>query len=225
MRALASAVGIRGKINMGRRLKVTNIFAMARPAIIAVTLMVAAAPAAAQFSESYTFLKAVRDADGAAVTKSLQNPGSTLINTRDYSNGEAALHIVVKRRDMTWLPFLLSKGANPDIRDNDGNSPLVIATQLGFADGVQMLLNFRAMVDQPNARGETPLIIATQQRNIPIIKILIAGGADPKKPDRIAGKSAHDYAADDARSAAVLKILDEAPVVKPKPKISGPILH
>lgn len=210
---------------MGRRDKVTNIFAFARPAIIAVAAVVATAPAAAQFSESYKFLKAVRDADGAEVTKSLQTPGSTLINTRDYSSGEGALHIVVKRRDMQWLSFLLAKGANADIRDNDGNTPLILATQLGFSEGVQLLLSVNAGVNQPNTQGETALIIATQQRNIPIVKLLLASGADPRKPDRIAGKSAHDYAAEDARSAAVLKILDEAPVVKPKPKMQGPVLH
>lgn len=210
---------------MGRRHHVTNIFAWSRPAVIAFAAVVATAPAAAQFSESYKFLKAVRDADGTEATKSLQSPGSTLINTRDYSTGEGALHIVVKRRDMTWLPFLLGKGANPDIRDNDGNSPLIIATQLSFPEGVQLLLSVNASVNQPNNRGETPLIIATQKRDTAMVKVLIAGGADPRKADRIAGKSAHDYAAEDPRGAAVLKILDEAPAAKPKPKISGPVLR
>lgn len=182
-----------------------------------------ATPALAQFSESYNFLKAVRDADGDKVTKALQGSGSTLINTRDFNTGEAGLHIVVKRRDMTWLGFLLSRGANPNVKDNAGNTPMLQAALIGFQEGVEALAKYNAQVNLGNSRGETPLIIATQQRNIPMVRFLLANGGDPRQADRIAGKSAHDYAAEDSRSAAVLKILDEAPATaKPKPKMSGP---
>jgi uncharacterized protein len=87
--------------------------------------------AQAQFSESYNFLKGVRDRDGEAVTKILNKPGSgaVIINTRDNSTGEAAIHIVTKRRDTTWLSFLLAKGANADMRDAGGNSALMLAVQ------------------------------------------------------------------------------------------------
>ena len=120
------------------------------------------------------------------------------------------------------LTFLLAKGASPEVRDGAGNTPLIIAAQLGFIEGAQLLLSVNAGVNQANNSGETALIIATQQRNIPMVKLLVTSGADPKKADRIAGKSAHDYAAEDARGAAVLKILDAAPAsAKPKPKMSG----
>jgi hypothetical protein len=204
------------------RQSVTRFFPNVRLLLAAMIAIGLAAPASAQFSESYRFLKAVRDADGAEAQKSLQNKGSTLINTREYTTGEAALHIVVKRRDMTWLSFLLGQGANPDIRNNDGNTPLIIAAQLGFTEGIDLLLLRGATINQSNNSGETALIIATQQRDVPTVKLLLANGADPRKADRIAGKSAHDYAAEDARSAAVLRILDAAPSVKAKPQMSGP---
>jgi hypothetical protein len=123
-----------------------------------------AAPAAAQFSDSYKFLKAVRDRDGQKVTEAVEQPGSTVINTKDYSTGESALHIVVKRRDATWLAFLLAKGAKPDIRDNEGATPLLAAAQLGFVDGVRTLLAEGASVNLANSRGETPLIMAVHNR-------------------------------------------------------------
>ncbi len=207
---------------MGRHHNMTSFFGRGRFVIAALLAITAAVPASAQFSESYKFLKGIRDADGNEVTKSLQNTGSTLINTRDYTTGEAGLHIVAKRRDMTWLSFLLSRGANPDIRDNAGNTPLIIAAQLGFTEGAELLLIKNASINLANNSGETPLIVATQQRNVPMVRLLIANGADPKKADRIAGKSAHDYAAEDVRAGAVLKILDEAPAVKAKPKMQGP---
>lgn len=179
-------------------------------------------PAAAQFSESYKFLKAVRERDGATVQGAMDQPGSTLINAKDYTTGEAALHIVVKRRDTPWLAFLLSKGARPDIRDKEGNTPLLIAAQLGFAEGVQTLLSGGAGVNIPNSRGETPLIVAVHNRDLVTARYLLADGANPLQPDRIAGKSARDYAAEDRRAVALLKLIDEAKPAKPAGKITGP---
>ena len=84
-------------------------------------------PAQAQFSDNYNFLKAIKDKDGQKVTDLIQKPGSTVINSRDVSTGQNALHIVIARRDATWLSFLLGKGANPNLADNAGNTPLMNA--------------------------------------------------------------------------------------------------
>lgn len=184
----------------------------------------AAVPAAAQFSDSYNFLKAVRDRDGAKVQAAVDQPGSTVVNTRDFSTGEGGLHIVVKRRDAAWLNFLLAKGAKPDMRDNDGNTPLALASQLGFADGAAILIEQRASVNLPNSRGETPLILAVHNRDLAMVRVLVGAGANPALADRIAGKSARDYAAEDGRSVAILKLLDEAKAKKPAGNIAGPTL-
>jgi ankyrin repeat protein len=193
-------------------------------ATVAAAMLAAAPPAAAQFTESYKFLKAVRDGDGAKVQEALDAPGTTIVNTKDYTSGEAALHIVVKRRDSTWLGFLLSKNAQPDVRDGQGNTPLALAAQLGFADGVQQLLARRARVDLENSQGETPLILAVHNRDLATARLLLAAGANPNKADRIAGKSARDYATEDRRAAAILKVIDDAKPAKPSAKMSGPTL-
>ena len=87
---------------------------------------VAVAPAAAQlFSDSYEFLEAVRERDGAKAMELLNGPSGTIINTRDRSTGETALHIVVARRDMVWINFMLSRGANANLTDRAGLTPLL----------------------------------------------------------------------------------------------------
>jgi ankyrin repeat protein len=194
---------------------------------IAIGLMIltvatlASPPAAAQFSESYNFLKAVRDRDGTKATEIVSKPGSVTINTRDEKSGEAALHIVTKGRDLGWMNFLLARGAKPDQRDNGGNSALLLATQLGFVEGAQLLIKNRASVDLPNSAGETPLIRAVQLRNSAMVQLLMAAGANPKRADTIAGLSARDYAERDQRAAAILKILTETKPAAPA-KSFGP---
>lgn len=178
---------------------------------------VVAAPAQAQFSDSYNFLKGIRDRDGQKVTDFINKPGSgaVLINTRDASTGEGALHIVTKRRDVTWLSFLLAKGANPDMRDGDGNTALMLSAQLGFAEGLSLLIDRRAQVDLANSSGETPLMRAVQNRDIATVRTLLAAGANPNKADTSSGLTARQYAERDLRSAAIVKAMDD---VKPKPK-------
>lgn len=183
-----------------------------------------AVPALAQFSDSYSFLKAIRDRDGTKVNEYLSGQNPTLVNTRDYTSGEGAIHIVVKRRDDLWLRFLLAKGANADLRDKDGNTPLILAAQIGFPEGTASLINGNANVNAINNSGETPLIVAVQRRDILNVRLLLAGGANPKIADHIAGMSARDYAERDARAAAILKLIDEAGKTKPaaKAEVAGP---
>lgn len=193
------------------------------PAALALIAVAAPVVVHAQFSESFNFIKAVKDRDGAKVTDFLNKPGSgaVIINTRDGSTGETALHIVTAGRDSQWLGFLLQRGANPDMRDGKGNTPLMIATQLGWADGIQTLLARRAGVDVANGSGETPLIRAVQNRDIASVRLLLAGGANPNKPDNAAGLSAKDYATRDPRAAAILKELVETKPVVKRP-VQGP---
>lgn len=181
------------------------------------------APAAAQFSDSYNFLKAVRDRDGAKATEMLGSGGSTIVDTRDRSTGESALHIATKRRDTAWMGFLLGKGARVDIKDNDGNTPLILTAQLGFAEGADLLIGQRAAVDATNNSGETALILATQRRDMALVRLLLTSGANPDKADTIAGMSARAYARRDGRSDAILKLMDEIKA-KPRAKAAGPSL-
>lgn len=191
--------------------------------ILALCAGIASAPAQAQFSPSYNFLKAVRDRDGQKVTDMVQKPGSTVINSKDYNTGESALHIVTAGRDMQWLAFLLSRGADPNIRNRDGQTPLALASMLGWTDGARLLISQGANVNATNDRGETPLIIAVQHHDLPTVRLLLANGADPGIADHVAGMSAHDYAKQDARSATILRVIEETKPVK-RAAVQGPKL-
>ena len=180
------------------------------------------APAvSAQFSDSYNFLKAVDERKGEEVEKFLGEPGTVIINTRDSTTGRTALHIVIERRDATWLGFLLQRGANPNVADKKGTTPLMLATQLGFVEGIDWLVSKKAQVDQSNRSGETALILAVQLRNTEAVRALLKAGANADKKDSRAGYSAREYAKQDGRANAILTIIEsndktvKAPAAKP----------
>jgi len=182
-----------------------------------VLAMLSPTAAQAQFSDAYNFLKAVKDVDGQKAMDLMQKPGSTIVNSRDVTTGETALHLVVARRDNTWLSFLLSKDANPNLTDNQGNTPLMDAVQARFEEGVRTLLSFGAQVDKTNSSGETPLIRAVQLRDVALVRLLVAQGANPDRRDTLAGMSARDYAKRDGRTPGLVEALDSA-----KPKSTAP---
>jgi ankyrin repeat protein len=178
----------------------------------------AAGPAYAQFSESFKFLEAVRKKEGAKVEQAINEPGSTIVNTRDSSTGETALHIVTQRRDLTWMSYLIGKGANVNARDGRGVTPLQIASNLGFVEGLQLLVEAHARIDDSNDAGETPLISAVHRRNVAMMRILLKAGADPDRKDN-SGRSARDYAALDGRDTPVMAAIDS--FAKPKGHRAG----
>jgi ankyrin repeat protein len=180
-------------------------------------------PAAAQFSQSYNLIDAVKDRDAAKAKEVLDKPGSTAVNSRDEATGETALHLVTRDRDLGWMAFLIQNGAKVDTRDRNGNTALMTAVQIGYDEGAMLLLGQGASVNLANSRGETPLIIAVHNRDVQLSRTLLELGADPRQTDTVAGMSARDYAARDPRATPILRMIDSIRVA-PARKIAGPHL-
>jgi len=179
---------------------VSRLMGSWKPALVRLALLPAVAaalcvsgPAQAQFTKGYKFLEAVDKKEGAEVEEAISKPGSTIINSRDVTTGRGALHIVTERRDLTWLRYLVSKGANVNLRDDRGIAPLQLATSLGWIEGVEFLVSKDAKVDESDDTGETPLISAVHRKNTAMVRALLKGGADPNRADN-SGRTALDYA-------------------------------
>lgn len=177
--------------------------------VLAATFMLSQ-PVLAQagFSEGYKFLEAVKKKDGATVEAALLDPSSQIINSRDVTSGETALHIVTARRDLTWLNYLIAHGANVNAADDHGRTSLQLAVNLGWREGAEFLLQKKASPDVSNDAGETPLISAVHRRDLQLIKALLQAGANPDRADN-SGRSARDYADLEGKSSAIASVLDE----------------
>ena len=189
-----------------------------RFAVAALCIAAVATPVAGQnsLSPGAEFVGAVRKSDGSAAAKLLDEHGGSIINARDYNDNTALIAAINNNAD-SWVGFLLSKGADPNLAGPRGETPLIAAARIGYEDAVDWLLSKGAKVDQTNRMGETPLIIAVQHRQARIAKQLLKVGANPDKTDGAAGLSARDYATRDTRSREILNLINAA---KPKPAAS-----
>ena len=85
------------------------------------------------------------------------------------------------------------------------------------------LVGEQALFDLANRAGETPLIIAVQQRHAPVVKRLLEADADADRKDNATGRSARDYAGLDRRNPELLKLLETVKPAKAK-SAAGPKL-
>ena len=176
---------------------------------LVIAIAVASAPAAAQLSGSdgEAFVAALKEGEATKAIELLEKPGSTVVNYRG-DDGNAGLHIAMRNRNANWVGFLLARGADPNLGDANGDTPLILAARRGFVEGAARMLMKRAEVDKANKLGETALIVAVQQRQTAIVKMLLEAGANPDKADHASGSTARDYAKRDSRSPEMLKLIE-----------------
>jgi len=202
---------MRSRISQGKGAMARHVLATALAG-----LALASVPMAAQaqnFSKGYKFLESVRNNEMSEVNDTLAQPGNQIINTRDGGTGDTALHILAARRDTPWLNYFLARGADPNIRNNKGETPVVVAAAIGYADGVELLVASGARLDESNATGETPLMSAVHRRDLAMVRILLKGGANPNRSDS-AGRTALDYARIEDRTGTMVSEMEASAKAK-----------
>ena len=73
--------------------------------------------------------------------------------------------------------FLVSKGADPSLKDNDGWSLLHCAARGGSVEIIEKLLSLGLDLDSRNSNGSTPLSVATAEGKAKAVKFLHSRGA------------------------------------------------
>ena len=205
---------MRSRISQGKSRKARMLLA----GVLAIAALMPVAAGAQNFSKGYKFLESVRNNEMSDVNNTLAQPGNQIINTRDGGTGDTALHILAARRDTPWLSYFLARGADPNIRNNKGETPVVVAAAIGYAEGVEALVASGARLDESNATGETPLRSAVHRRDLAMVRILLKGGASPSRSDS-SGRTALDYARIEDRSGTMATEMEAS--VKAKKASAG----
>jgi ankyrin repeat protein len=76
------------------------------------------------------------------------------------------------------VKLLLDAGADPDIPDERGRTPLMIASKKGYDQIIKLLIKKGANLETQDSKGWTPLIHASHRGQVEIVKLLLTAGAD-----------------------------------------------
>uniref|UniRef100_A0A673GIC2 phospholipase A2 n=1 Tax=Sinocyclocheilus rhinocerous TaxID=307959 RepID=A0A673GIC2_9TELE len=95
------------------------------------------------------------------------------INYLSKTGEKSPLHILTKRGRFEAAMTLLTHGADPNIKGQDGNTALHLAMKLDHMDLIKALMVFGADVEVHNDLGETPGLIAARTSKGPNRKVLL----------------------------------------------------
>ena len=99
------------------------------------------------------------------------------INSKN-ENGLTALHKATSEGNLAMAAYLIRNGAQTEVEDNFGNTPLIYAAIKNRLEVAKLLISNGAPMNKPNRRGITPLSMAALQGSFDVVKCLITNGAD-----------------------------------------------
>lgn len=104
------------------------------------------------------------------------------INALNFDN-RTALHIMVMRNRLECVVTLLSRQADPDLGDEDGNRPIHFAVKQANIPIIQALIIFGADYDILNNEGASPRHLISKEQEPKLLYYLHAVGAKRCPPE------------------------------------------
>lgn len=114
--------------------------------------------------------------------------------------GVSALESAAARSNSEMVRFLLSKGADVNMADRQGRTPLIVASEQNQLHNIKLLLSNGASINWQDNRGFTALRCAAEYNRIEAARLLIDSGADLNLKDKegqtpLAAATKWDYSA------------------------------
>ena len=140
-----------------------------------------------QFAGISTLMSATANNDVDGV-KFFSKAGALVINQRN-KGGATSLHIACREGNFEIVKTLIDNGANVNIIDNEGWTPLMRASLNGNGEIVEILLKNGAKANLLNSLNESALIHATTSKCIKCLEQIIENGDLIKNMDILVLKS------------------------------------
>lgn len=120
-----------------------------------------------------------------------------LINTKNKSLQDNALHISIRNNHLDCVDFLIDRGIDTIADNKLGDTPLHYAATHGDRVSMKHILEKLPIntTDKRNHSGHTALHLATIARHLDIVDLLLSHGASPEAQDSL-GESPINYAID-----------------------------
>ena len=162
---------------------------------------------------------------GAQKEAKATQPSITLESLQNLGELNEKLFFAIKTNDYEIISDLISKGADPNLQNNNGESLLHLAVQFNHADSVEALLNHEStLIDIQDNRGRTPLYVSLEYQNTDITQILLRAGADPNIADN-EGFSPLYLAAEWGEINEVKQLIEAGAKINSRTKDGWTVLH
>ena len=127
----------------------------------------------------------------------------------------ASLTAAVRTRNVAEVRRLLASGADPNVKDKNGTTPLMESSSRGYTDTIRVLLENGANVNARDLAGWTPLFWASVSSRTETVRLLLEKGADIKATDN-KGRTALFWAAFSGSTDTVRVLLTKGADVNAK---------
>jgi ankyrin repeat protein len=97
------------------------------------------------------------------------------------------LHVAAATGDLATIQAAVAAGADLDVRDQAGRTPLMAATRARQTDAVRVLLEAEADVDLRDDQLDNPFLYAGAEGLLDILRLANEAGADPALTNRYGG--------------------------------------
>ncbi|KAK8934862.1 putative E3 ubiquitin-protein ligase XBOS33 [Platanthera zijinensis] len=128
-------------------------------------------------------------------------------------DGDSVLHLCCLYGSLSCVRLLLERGANSEVKDEEGAIPLHDACAGGYTEIVEFLINsagnssfVKRTLETTDTEGDTPLHHAARGEHLNVVQLLLSMGASPLVTN-ISGKTPAELA-DPGTNAR--RVLDDA---------------
>ena len=133
-------------------------------------------PSANDTNPQESFVVAFGDQDWEKVEEILHEHSNLEVN-RLNEHGKGAIHYAAECKGSP-LVLLLEHGADPNLRQYQGDTALSLAAQVGAVENIRILLSRGADVEARDCDGWTPLLDAMNHGQSEALQLLLDSGAD-----------------------------------------------